>query len=179
MAGDIAEDVARLAATRGVKLVLIGAHAANLYTGKPRSSKDVDFIADKPEALGELEGLKRELHDDVVRYVDENGHEVIDLLRPHPPLFKHVLSTTTQHGPFFVPSLEMMLGLKFFAMVNPRREWEDRNQDALDFTRIVRHNKTSLDRKAVAAIGELVYAGGADEMLGYVDDALAGRQIIL
>ena len=41
-------DVARVLAAANVRYVLVGAHAINLYTGRPRATQDVDVITGAP-----------------------------------------------------------------------------------------------------------------------------------
>src|SRR3954452_12251177 len=42
-------DVARVLRKAGVKYVIVGAHAANGYTGRPRATVDVDVIVQYPK----------------------------------------------------------------------------------------------------------------------------------
>lgn len=175
--GGAAKEALKLASQKGVKLVLIEAHAVNLYSGKPRHSVDVDFIADKPELLGAIEGLTVENHDDVVRYVDGSGSEVLDFVRPNNALMRHVLKTAKPHKSMLVPDVESLLALKYQSMTTLSRKYADRHQDAVDFRRVAENNRSVLDRNKLNTIGELLGKGIGKALLDDVDNALNNRPI--
>jgi hypothetical protein len=170
-----------------VRYVLVGGHAINLYTGKPRATQDVDVVTAAPvkarRAVQQaFPHLTAEDHPVVVRF-KEGGKEVIDLIKAGSgKLFQRVLRLVVQvkiaGEPVAVPRPEAALALKFYSMVNPARPTDDRMQDAVDFSRAAKMQE-KLDQPLLHELGELVYAGGGDALLKLLADARAGRPLEL
>jgi hypothetical protein len=180
-------DVARLLSRAKVRYVLVGAHAINLYTGKPRATRDVDVITNAPaKARRALQQayphLDVEDHPVVIRF-KEQGREVVDLIKAGSgKLFRKVLGLGVQLNlggeTVLVATAEAAVALKFCSMINPARPRNDRLQDAVDFSRAA-GLQDKLDRSLLRQLGELVYAGGGDAVLKLLDDARAGRPLEL
>ena len=174
---DAVTGVMELARIGGAKLVLVGAHALNRYVRKPRSSLDVDFLTDKPNAfLAGLPGFDLEDYPSVIRF-KQNGQEAVDVIKPTHPLFRAILSRTdlvTKDDTFVFPTIEGVLALKFSSMISMGRDPGDKQQDAADFMNATRHSASRIDRAKLRELAELVYSGASAEMDGYVNDSLAG-----
>ena len=61
-------------------------------------------------------------------------------------------------------------------MTSPARRLLDKQQDGLDFARIVSVND-AIDLGLLESLGELVYAGGGKEILKLVADVRAGKRL--
>ncbi|MBC7821968.1 MAG: hypothetical protein IAG10_34205 [Planctomycetaceae bacterium] len=178
-------DVARVLSRAKVRYVLVGAHAINLYTGKPRATQDVDIVTDGPvkarRAVSQAyPHFSVEDHPVVIRFKD-GGAEVLDLIKARSAkLFRRVLrlvtTVTMDSQPVLVPTAEAALALKFYSMTNPTRAADDRMQDAVDFSRAAKLQH-QVDRTVLHELGELVYAGGGDAVIKLLDDARAGRRL--
>ena len=178
-------DVARVLSRAKVRYVLVGAHAINLYTGRPRATQDVDVITAAPEKARRAvqqayPDLAVEEYPVVIRFTDA-GEEVLDLIKARSgKLFRRVLrlvaTVDVAGGPVVVPTAEAALALKFCSMVNPSRAHDDRMQDAVDFSRAAKLQKKA-DLRLLHELGELVYAGGGDALIKLIDDARAGRTL--
>jgi len=169
----------------GAKYVLVGAHAINGYTGKPRATVDVDVVAQYPKkvasALQQAFPLLTSMDTPVVIRLLLDGKEAIDVIKPESSkVFREALRNIvrTQMGGLSipVPDLETVLALKFSSMISLTRKPADRLIDAGDFIHIVEAN-VKIDLKKLHSLGELVFAGGGDEILQHVTDARAGRTI--
>ena len=180
-------DVARVLAGAKVRYVLVGAHAINLYTGKPRATRGVDVVTDAPaEARRAVESayphLTVEDHPVVIRF-SEAGEEVLDLIKARSAkVFRRVLTLATEvridGQPVVVPTAEAALALKFASMINPARPTDDRMQDGVDFSRAAKL-QAPLDESLLRELGELVYRGGGDALMKFVADSRAGRRLDL
>jgi predicted nucleotidyltransferase len=178
-------DVARVLAGARVRYVVVGAHAINLYTGKPRATQDVDVVVAAPvkarRAVHDAyPKLAVEDHAIVIRFKDE-GKEVLDLIKSRSgKLFARVLRdtiTVEMDGvPVAVLTFEAALAMKFSSMTSPARHMDDRLQDAVDFSRAAKF-RTRMDRPLLRELGELVYPGGGEAVLKLVADARAGRRL--
>jgi len=178
-------DVARVLSRAKVRYVLIGAHAINLYTGKPRATQDVDVVTDSPAKASKairfaFPNLTVEDHPAVVRFKDGNV-EVLDLIKAKSgKLFRKVLQLITTSeidgDPIIVPTAEAALALKFHSMTNPTRPIDDRMQDAVDFSRAAKSQR-NVDQALLKELGELVYSGGGEALLKLLDDARKGRRL--
>jgi predicted nucleotidyltransferase len=179
------EDVARILTDAGVKYVIVGAHAANGYTGKPRATVDVDVIVQFPKkAVSALSAAYPDLtiqDTPVVTRFKDGTLEAIDVMKPAmsklwPRLLKQSCEIKIRGISVRVPTLEGVLAAKFNAMVSPGRQLLDKQQDGVDFGRIVVAN-AQIDHDALAVLGELVYRGGGAEITKLVTEARAGRRL--
>jgi hypothetical protein len=180
-------DVAAVLARAGVRYVLVGAHALNLYTGKPRATEDVDVVTDAPgKARRAIEqaypNLTVEDYPVVLRF-KQGGDEVLDVIKAgSSKLFRRVLGLVAEvrigGQVVVVPTVEAALALKFASMTNPARPTDDRMQDAVDFSRAAKLQE-AFDQPLLRELGELVYPGGGDAIIKLFDDSRAGRRLDL
>ena len=179
-------DVARVLDAAKVKYVLVGAHAANGYLGRPRATVDVDVVVQHPKkasqaiakAFTDLTMLDSPV---VIRFKRPDGEEAIDLMKPigsklWKQLLKIAISVRVEGALLRIPPVEGVLAAKFAAMASPSRRSLDKQQDGLDFARIVTVN-AKIDAALLKDLGELVYAGGGDAIVKLLEDAKAGRRL--
>jgi predicted nucleotidyltransferase len=179
-------DVARVLNEAKLNYVLVGAHAANGYLGRPRDTVDVDVIVQNPKraslAIAKAFATLTMLDTPVVtRFKTANGDEAIDLMKPIGSLlWKRLLriaKTVDVDGvPVRIPPVEGILAAKLAAMTSPARRLLDKQQDGLDFARIVTVN-ADINLVLLEELGDLVYAGGGVEILKLVVDVRAGKLI--
>ena len=169
-----------------LKYVLVGAHAANGYLGRPRNTVDVDVIVQFPKKASAVVALAfpdLKMVDTavVVRFKRADGEEAIDLMKPvGSPLWRELLKiavpVNVEGTVIRIPPLEGVLAAKFSAMASPHRRLADKMIDGGDFMRIVESN-ASINEDLLEGLGNLVYAGGGKEILKLVADARAGRRL--
>lgn len=179
-------DVARALNAAKLRYVLVGAHAANGYSGRPRNTVDVDVIVQFPKKASAViakEFSELTVHDTpvVIRFKRADGEEAIDLMKPgSSPLWKELLRTAVtvkiDRVPVRIPTVEGVLAAKFSAMASRFRRPLDKQQDGLDFARIVTVNER-LELPSLERLGELVYSGGGRDILKLVVDARAGKRL--
>ena len=171
-----------LAEHNNLKLVLIGANAVNAYSGKPRMSQDVDFVCDKPKKLIKL--IRHALpqieikEESVVYRLLKNGLQIIDIIKPYNDLLLSALSKTSKHKGFIIPTIEVVVALKYAAMISPHRQQDDQSQDAVDFARIVRNNP-KLNVEKTAKYASSIHETAAGEIKKFITDIRAGRRLRL
>jgi hypothetical protein len=178
-------EVAAVLRKAGVKYVIVGAHAVNGYNGRPRTTVDVDVIVQHPKKAAQaiaaaFPSLTMRDTPVVIRFSDDQN-EAIDLMKPvgsplWPRLLKDAKEILVGGLPLRVPPLEGVLAAKFSSMCSPLRRVRDREQDAVDFGRIVDANET-IDLPYLEILGELVYSGGGKLAVALVIDARAGRPL--
>lgn len=177
--------VARTLRLAKVRYVLVGAHAANGYTGRPRTTIDVDVIVQFPKKAAKAiaaEFPQLQMHDTpvVIRFMDGDV-EAIDLMKPAGSalwvrLLKETREVRIDDEKVRIPVLEGVLAAKFAAMASPHRRQGDKLIDGGDFVRILDAN-ADVDLDLLRDLGELVYAGGGKFVLKLVADARAGRRL--
>ena len=178
-------EVARVLKAAGINYVIVGARAANGYTGRPRATVDVDVIVQFPKKAADaiakaFPDLTIQDTPVVTRFKDQDM-EAIDLMKPTASklwsrLLKDSCEITIAGESVLVPQLEGVLAAKFASMVSPMRRLLDKQQDGVDFGRIVQANpKINLD--VLKELGELVYDGGGAELLKLAADARAGKRL--
>jgi hypothetical protein len=181
--------VAKILNAADVRYVIAGAHAANAHTGRPRATQDVDVLTDAPkkvagllmEAFPELEA-----HDTpVVTRLLLDGKEAVDVMKAgQSKLFCRVVRMATEveleGSRGRIPPVEGVLAMKFNAMIFLGRQFLDRQQDAIDFARVLvaaDEMAVPVDLDLLRDLGQLVYEGGGDEIIRHVEDVRAGRQL--
>src|SRR5687768_15006683 len=80
------DDVARVLRAAGVQYVVVGAHAANGYTGRPRATVDVHVVVQNPKEAADaiaaaFPHLTVQDTPVVTRFKDQD-HEAVDLMKP-------------------------------------------------------------------------------------------------
>jgi hypothetical protein len=182
-----------------IPFVLTGAHAIGGWTGKPRSTQDVDILVkagrNYARAVNAVKALYAQLE---VRqftgvtafFVPGEKTSVIDVTYPHRADLEETLANPTwvenpeQGLRYRIPSLEEALANKYGAMLTPTRDLDKRMQDAVDFTRMVQHSfdegQRPIDLRRLEALGEKVWpSGGGAEILHLVEQVKSGRAIHL
>ncbi len=184
-------DVARVLNAAGVSYVIAGAHAINAHTGRPRATRDVDVLTDAPrKAADALVTAFPQLtsHDTpVVTRLMLDGEEAVDVMKARQsPLFRKVVRSAHHVNfdgvPAIVPTVEAVMAMKFSSMISIGRQVLDRQQDGIDFARVLAaadELKVPVDLDRLRELGELVYAGGGDEIIRHVSDVRDGRPLQL
>lgn len=177
--------VAQILVDAGVPYVLVGAHAANGYTGRPRATADVDvvvrFARKAAKAIAKAyPDLAMEETAVAIRF-SEGDQEAIDLLKSSSlrlwgRLLKDNREVRIGRQSIRVPALEGMLAAKFAAMISPGRRYADRLIDSGDFARMVENNPV-IDLTLLRELGDLVYPRGGEEVVKLVADVRAGRKL--
>jgi len=178
--------IAALFEKNKVKYVIIGCHAVNGYIARPRTTVDVDVVVQYPKKAAEVLAKafpELTIQDTpvVTRFKQGDGKEAVDLIKAEASkLFQRLLKLTTEatvNGvSVLVPVLEGVLASKFSSMMSITRQTLDRQQDALDFARIVVANKR-IDLTLVHELGEIVYPEGGKQMVELIGDARASRTL--
>jgi hypothetical protein len=180
------ERVFRALRDANVRFVVMGTHGINGYRDQARATQDVDILVrptDHARAIEVVHKAYRKLEVDdtavVTRFLDPTtGKVVIDLMKPKANLlleaFKYCVAVGDSHR---IPDLEMAIASKYAAMISPNRSNDRKHIDAGDFLNMLRQNENKLDRKKLKRLGDLVYKGGGEELLQYVEDGLAGKTL--
>lgn len=174
-----------LLASSGVEFVLVGGHAISPYTGKPRTTKDVDIVSANPEEIVQLISSsfdEIEVNDvGVAIRIKKDGEEFLDIIKPEGGnvFYRNALSNSTTAtilaNQVKIPTLEMMIASKFAAMVSPYRDRADKMQDMTDLMRMVKRNE--VDKEKLAELANDVYPGGANEIMQIVQDILDDKPL--
>ncbi len=172
--------------------VLMGLYGYVGYLAQPRATQDVDILVASEEledAIAAIEArwpkLQTERLEVVVRFRDPGEiaiagemKQVIDVMLPssdcHAAILAryHRIDKTTGHR---VPTLEAACASKFAVLVSPHRDFDRKQQDAVDLRNIMVPNKELIDQTILERLGELVYPGGGQEILEFFDLAINKR----
>lgn len=185
---------------RGVKLVVFGAHAANRYNLRPRSTVDIDFLCQDLDfveeaanaAFPDFQVLRLASH--MLRVQRSEGQEIVDFVAPVGEYLPRVFEETVAqeecldaHGYYF-PRPEFVLAMKFASMINPERDEADQYKDASDFIYVVRgvdqaardagaDPAQSLDIPLLIEMGNAIYPEGGAEITRHISDVRAGKRL--
>ena len=178
-------DVARVLREAGVRYVIVGAHATNGYTGRPRATIDVDVVVQFPKKAAQaIAAAFPELtirDTPVVTRFMKGEDEAIDLMKPSGSRLWARLLKESRQVPIGdelvnIPVLEGVLAAKFAAMMSPHRRQADKLIDGGDFIRLVEANER-INLDLLQELGELVFSGGGAVVLKLAEDARAGRRL--
>ncbi|MEO6435143.1 MAG: hypothetical protein ABIP55_05220 [Tepidisphaeraceae bacterium] len=116
----------------------------------------------------------------VTRFMD-GEKEAIDLMKPigsalWPRLLVEARELQIDEGTIRIPVLEGVLAAKFAAMMSPHRRLLDKQQDGIDFARIIVAN-SQINLALLAELGELVFSGGGVFVTKLCEDARASRPL--
>jgi hypothetical protein len=189
--------IIRTLTEKKIPFVLTGAYAIGGWTGRPRSTQDVDILTrgDRNQARA-VKALKelypqlevRTVHGVVAFFIPGEKESVIDVTYPHradiaETLAHPVWTENKERGlRYRIPSLEAALANKYGAMVTPTRNPQKRMMDGVDFGWMVLHSmdegQKPIDLERLAVLGELAWPGGGGlEILRLVEQVKAGQQL--
>ncbi|MEX2316125.1 MAG: hypothetical protein WD669_03170 [Pirellulales bacterium] len=184
------QDVVDVLNEAGVKSwVLMGLHGYLGYMPEPRATQDVDVMVwhrerqkAKKAISARWPSLTIRSYSQVIRFgdpadLDTQGRpkQVIDLMAPFAPfqelIMKEyvVVDDKTKHR---LPTVEAAIVSKYAAMVSAFRDRDKKEQDAVDFRRLVRANYDQLRREDLRRLAGLIWEGGAHEIDQFVETAV-------
>jgi hypothetical protein len=178
-------EVARTLREAKVRYILVGAHASNGYTGRPRATVDVNVVVQFPKKAAKAIAARfpylRVQDTPVVTRFFDRDMEAIDLMKASTSklwgrLLKDATEVVIEDEKVRVPTLEGALASKFASMTSLGRRLPDKQQDGVDFMRMVGANET-INLDLLEELGELVYPGGGELIRKLVADTRAGRRL--
>jgi hypothetical protein len=185
--------VLRTLRKKKIPFVLTGAHGISGWTGRPRSTHDVDILVRSGRNYSRAVAAMRSLYPNLETrllagvtafFVPGEKQSVIDVTYPHRDDQRVTLEKAiwVEEGgeKYRVPSLETALANKYGAMLTPTRDPAKRLLDVSDFMTMVKHStdegREPIDLQLLAELGEKVWpGGGGEEIIRFVADAKAGR----
>lgn len=183
------QDVIDVLTGAGVKKwVLMGLHGYVGYLPQPRATQDVDVLISHRDRNRAVKAIREAWPDLVVHelepvvrfkdphdcFADGTPKPVIDLMLPWSTVNDAILKkyfladAETQH---IIPTVEAALASKYAAIVSEFRDWEKKQQDAVDFRRIARGSYERVNRDDLRHLGDLVWLGGGDELERFLEIA--------
>lgn len=189
--------VLRTLTEKKIPFVLTGAHGIGGWTGRPRSTKDVDILVkggrNHARAVNALKALYPQLEvrnfaGVVAFFIPGEKESVLDVTYPHRADLEETLKNPVwtenkeQGLRYRIPSLEEALANKYGAMITPNRVMEKRQQDIVDFSWMVKHSmdegQQAINLQRLEILGEKVWpTGGGKEILRLIERVKAGRAI--
>jgi hypothetical protein len=191
---DIApQDVIDVLVRAGIKgWVLMGLHGYVGYLPDPHATQDVDVMVPYGQRKRAVKAIRAAWPDLLVydlsqvvrfmdpqdRYPDGQPKPVIDLMFPwgkfqETILKKHVvIDEETQHR---IPSLEAALVSKYASMISQHPDRAKKEQDAVDFRRMVRANDERINRDALRRLADEVWDGGGGEITQFLEIAISDQ----
>jgi hypothetical protein len=172
--------------------VLMGLHGCVGYLPDPRATQDVDVMVPYGQRKRAVKAIRAAWPDLLVndlsqvvrfmdpqdRYPDGQPKPVIDLMFPwgkfqETILKKHVvIDEETQHR---IPSLEAALVSKYASMISQHRDRAKKEQDAVDFRRMVRANHERINCDALRRLANQVWDGGGGEITHFLEIAISDQ----
>jgi len=172
--------------------VLMGLHGYVGYMPDPRATQDVDVMvaykerqrAKKAVAARWPDLEMRELSQ-ITRFLDPNDLDaarqpkpVVDLMHPWSPFQELILQECVVVDPqtgHHLPTVEAALVSKYASILSPHRDRDKKEQDVVDFRRVVRANRDHIRADQLRRLAGLVWEGGADEIERFVEIALSDK----
>lgn len=176
-----------------IPFVLTGAYGIASWTGRPRSTHDVDILVRAGRNHARAVNVLKELYP-TLEVVPLPGHtsffvpgeteSVIDVTMPYRGDNEVTLTTAIwiedQGLKYRIPTLEAALANKYGAMLYPPRDPGKRGQDLVDFYTMVKHSldagRKPIDLDKLRSLGEMVWPGGGGAaILRLVAEAKSGE----
>jgi hypothetical protein len=187
------QDVIDVLNEAGVKSwVLMGLHGYLGYMPEPRATQDVDVMVRHSERERAKKAIAKRWPNLVIRSfsqiirfgdpadLDAKGYpkQVIDLMAPFAPfqelIMKEYVVVDDQTG-HRLPTVEAAIASKYAAMVSAFRDRDKKEQDAVDFRRLVRANFDQLKHEDLRRLAGLIWESGADEIDQFVQTAVTDK----
>lgn len=166
--------------------VLMGLYGYVGYLANPRATQDVDVLVDDDDLEAAIQAIQQRWpmlqprrSAVVVRFldpgevaIDGETKQVIDVMLPSNDCYRAILDVHHRLDPasgYAIPVLEAACASKFAALISPNRQWEKKQQDAVDLRSIMVPNDDRIDRGLLRQLGELVYSGGGQEILEFLE----------
>jgi hypothetical protein len=177
---------------RRVPFVLTGAYGIATWTGRPRSTHDVDILVKSGRNHARAVKAIRELYPDLEKrnlagvaafFVPGERLSVIDLMQPYRRDVAETLASAIKveddRRSFRIPILEAAMANKYGASLTAERDAGQRAQDVVGFCWMVKHSldegRNPIDLDRLTALGELVRPGGGEEIVRLVEESKAGK----
>ena len=176
--------------------VLMGLHGYVGYLPMPRATQDVDVMvpySEKERATKAVATrwpmLQQVTLSQVVRFLDPSDVDadgkpkpVVDIMLPWGKyqksiLEKHVIVDKETGSRY--PTVEAALVSKYGALVSPHRSEEKKEQDSVDFRRMVRANQATINREKLAELGNEVWEQGGEEIQRFMDLTMQDKPLPL
>ncbi len=174
--------------------VLMGLHGYVGYLAEPRATQDIDLMVamnqkeKTTKAIAERwPTLERESLPAVVRFMDPSDRyrdgrpkPVIEVMLPANRFQETILSkyvVADDKTGYRYPTLEAALASKYAAIVSPNRELSKKEQDAVDFRQIVRHNHETIDSEVLKELGDQIWDKGGNEIVEFVTLTLLNKPL--
>ena len=162
------------------------------YLAAPRATQDVDILVAPDELETVIAAICErwptlivDRQQVVVRFrdpgeiaIDGEMKQVIDAMLPSNACYQAILDRYHRTDPATghrIPIIEAACASKFAALVSPYREWDRKQQDAVDLRSIMNPNSTTLDRALLKELGDLVYPDGGQELLEFLQLVIAKK----
>jgi hypothetical protein len=176
-----------------IPFVLTGAHGIATWTGRPRSTHDIDILVKSGRNYVRAVNAMKQLYPELEMrtlfgvaafFVPGETESVIDVTYPHRLDIAQTLETAmwadVEGTRIRIPRLEPALANKYGASLALNRDAGKRGQDMVDFYTMVKHSldegREPIDLDRLAELGELVRpGGGGKEILRLVAEAKAGQ----
>ena len=172
--------------------VLMGLHGYVGYLPMPRATQDVDVMVPYSEKRRTAQAiavrwptLVRQTHSQVVRFLDPADLDpggkpkpVVGIMLPWSPFQQRILESHViqdEESQSRYPTLEAAIVSKYAALVSPHRNWDRKQQDAVDLRRIIRANHDQIDQEKLRQLADLVWEQGGDELTTFLELALQDK----
>jgi hypothetical protein len=184
MAGADPVGVGRILMDANIPSVMIGGLVVGCHTGRPRATQDLDVIVDSKnltaavmKKLGAAVGSKRlEKHPSFISFIKKTivgDREVLDLITSkagsYGLAFENTIQFTIDGVEFHIPSVEMMIVLKYTAAVNPVRQKAKQAQDWADIYAMLDANP-GFGTYNTGYLADLVVPGWGEDLLNKIRD---------
>jgi hypothetical protein len=175
-----------------ISFVLTGAHGFAAWTGRPRSTHDVDILVsagrDYARAVNALRALHpqleaRQVSGETGFFLSGETHSLLDVIHPHRADLEETLRTAiwVEEGEphYRVPTLECALANKYGAMLDPTRNFCTRVQDVVDFYIMVKlasdPGRRPIDVGKLRELGRKVAPGGGTRIVRLMEEVHADK----
>lgn len=165
---------------------LMGLHGYVGYLPMPRATQDVDVMVPYSQKVKASKAVAKRWPmltqvdlSNVIRFMDSTDLDsdgkpkpVVDIMLPWGKFQETILAkcvivdevTASRY-----PTVEAALVSKYAALVSPNRSRDKKEQDGVDFRRLVRANHQRVDRLMLSELASQVWEKGSEEILNFIE----------
>jgi hypothetical protein len=178
-------DVIEILNSEGIDNVVIGGIVVGCHSGRPRATQDLDIIVKSlPEdkvlkKIGKIVKSKRlEIHPSFISFIIKSvvgDREIVDLITSragsYGQVFDNYIILKINSISIKIPTIEMLVVLKYTAAVNPIRSFPKQSQDWADIYSIIDANR-SINVESMIRMANDVVPGYGDDLFAKVKNLI-------
>ena len=178
-------DIINVLNNEGIENIVIGGIVVGCHSGRPRATQDIDIIIGsepKPAVIKQIgkivKSKKVEIHPSFISFIVKSvvgDREIVDLITSRAGsyglVFNNFIEIKINSTLIKIPTVEMLIVLKYTAAVNPIRSLAKKSQDWADIYSIIDVND-KMNIQSIIRMANSIVPGYGDDLERKIMDVM-------